>query len=260
MLNYTLAILENKIDKLLKIYLKASAITENKRKLIKALLGAMEFAFFIYSASPKVNHTIRVCRIIASTSKFLTQHSIDYDLKHQFFKYIHDNVLQQLEKNTMHVYREIESLYLLLALSALGREYWLPETVLAKYFLLDYDGENYSRKTDMNFFSITVLLSYIKNKKRYGKIRTFIERHVILKIDRRASYHFNDTESLITFLDLIVCPYVSTTTKQKMARMYNIDDEMLSQLQSANDYWFTAWDNKFDLAKSLDDKRSREVY
>jgi hypothetical protein len=41
----------------------------------------------------------------------------------------------QLEKNTMSIHREIESLYLLISLSQIGREYWLPVSVLLRHFL-----------------------------------------------------------------------------------------------------------------------------
>lgn len=44
--------------------------------------------------------------------------------------------MQQLEKNTMSEHREVESLYLLISLSQIGREYWLPVSVLLRHFLI----------------------------------------------------------------------------------------------------------------------------
>jgi len=80
----------------------------------------MEFAFFAYSASRRSitqSASVDDCDL----RDFLHAQRLPYELKHLLFKYVHDNVMQQLEKNTMSVHREIESLYLLISLSQIGR-------------------------------------------------------------------------------------------------------------------------------------------
>lgn len=102
--------------------------------------------------------------MIATSVDFLQAQKFPYELKHLLFKYVHENVMQQLEKNTMSVFREVESLYLLLSLSKIGREYWLPVPVLLGHFLIEEEDATatYVRPAGfMNHFSITVLLSYI---------------------------------------------------------------------------------------------------
>jgi len=262
LLNYTFAIAENKIDKLFKSYSSCDKTGHDRKRLAGALLAIMEFAFFVYSASPKVNHTIRLCRMITTSVGFLHAQGLPYELKHLLFKYVHDNVMQQLEKNTMNVHREVESLYLLISLSQIGREYWLPETVLLKHFLITKDeatGE-YQRADFMNHFSITILLSYIKGKIRYSKLKAFIEGQITAKLDYMRAHCPNDTEALIMLLDLIVCPYISTATKDAIGQIFGLDAMGLTSIQAVNDHWFTAWGDKFDLGRELDAKRSREVY
>jgi hypothetical protein len=61
-------------------------------------------------------------------------------------------------------------------------------------------------------------------------------------------------------LDLVICPYISTATKDNIGQIFGLDAASLSFVQSSNDHWFTAWGDKFDLGKELDAKRSREVY
>lgn len=261
LLNYTFAIVEAKLNKAFVAYAKSGDLEIHKRRLISALLGTMEFLFFAYSASPKVNHTIRMCRIISTAVDFLRRDSIAYDQKHLFFKYVHDNIIQQLDKNRITSFREVESLYLLISLSVIGREYWLPEGKLVQYFGIGVDdaGE-YFRSEHLSHFSITVLLSYIKNKLRYKKLRSFIEGHVLAKLTYKKVHCPNDAEALILLLDMVVCPYIDNATKKAIASIFDIDAGQLALIMSANEWWFTAWGEKFDLGKELEAKRSREVY
>ena len=261
LLNYTFAILENKIDKMLKHYDVSDRIDQDRRKLVDSLIAIMEFAFFSYSASPKVNHTIRVCRMISTCVSFLNDNAFRYELKHQLYKFIHDNIIEQLTKNTMNVHREVESLYLLISLSQIGREYWLPESSLARHFLIEEDDAgNYVRTGGMNHFSITVLLSYVRNKKRYDKLRSFLEKHIIDKLSFVKAHCPKDAEAMMLLLDVIVCPYVHQATKYAVGDVFGISNASLDLMISQNDRWFTVWGDKFDITKELDAKRSREVY
>ena len=263
LLNYTFAIIENKIEKLFKAYVASAKSDRDRKRLSNALLAMMEFSFFAYSASPKVNHTIRICRMITTSVDFLHAHIFPHEQKHLLFKYVHDNVIQQLEKNTMSVHREIENLYLLISLTQIGREYWLPVSVLLRHFLIEEENEtgNYVRPAGfMNHFSITILLSYVKDKVRYTKLKAFVETHIIDKLEYMKAHCPNDAETLIMLLDLVVCPYISAATKNTIGLIFSVDAAALASVQSANDQWFTAWGVKFDLGKELDAKRSREVY
>lgn len=263
LLNYTFAIAESKLEKLLKAYIACDKSDGDRKRLTKALFAIMEFAFFAYSASPKVNHTIRLCRMVAISVDFLHAQSFPYEQKHLLFKYVHENVMQQLEKNTMSVHREVESLYLLISLSHIGREYWLPVTVLLRHFLIeekDGTGEYVRPVGFMSHFAITTLLSYIKDKVRYAKLKTFLEAHIIAKLEHMKAYCHQDTEALIMLLDLLVCPYISNATKECIGGILGLDIPAIQSVQASNDYWFTAWGDKFDLGKELEAKRSREVY
>lgn len=263
MLNYTFAIAENKLEKLFKAYIECDKSDRDRKRLSKTLLAIMEFAFFAYSASPKVNHTIRLCRMITTSVDFLHAQGFPYELKHLLFKYVHENVMQQLEKNTMSVHREVESLYLLISLSQIGREYWLPVSILLRHFLIKEEegtGDYVRPAGFMSYFSITILLSYIKEKVRYAKLKSFVETHIIAKLEYMKKYCHYDTEALIMLLDLVVCPYISTATQDRIGLFFGLDAAGLSSVKFSNDYWFTAWGDKFDLGKELDSKRSREVY
>lgn len=261
LINYTFAITENKITDLLKHFISSDKAANDCRTLVKALRQIFDFAFFVYSASPMVNHTIRLCRMLSYAIHSLNKNHISYDLKHYLYKYLHDSIVRQISKNAIVVHKEIETLYLLISLSQIGKEYWLPEPILAKYFgITPSEDDTYVRKGFLNHFSITVLLTYIKHNKRYEKLRIFIEQHALSKLQDYGQHCHNNTESVLLFLDLLVCPYISDETKRLLGKAFGLDYTHTLSIKSANNCWFTLWGNQFNVLKQLDAKRSREVY
>ena len=263
LLNYTFSIVERKLYELLRLYKNSDKDLRAKKKLFSVILAMLEFCFFTYSASPKVNHTIRICRIISTSVTFIKSNNLPYEQIHRLFKFIYDNTMHQLEKNTMSVNLEVESLYLLIAISQIGEEYLIPEATLLKHFHIeeDFDTGTFKRTYGfLNHFSITVLLSYIQDEERYRKLREFIEDHTVEKLKYKKAYCHIDSEALMLFLDLIVCPYVSKSTKLSLGNIFGLASAELSKLEGVNDHWFTTWGDKFDLGKELDAKRFREVY
>ena len=261
--NYTVSIAERKVDRVITLYNKLHEDkVANQERVIKAMRSIFEFMFFVYSASPSVSLSVIVCRIIAKSVNFLNGNEFGYDAKHLLFKSIHDNIRLVLDKNTMGAFREVESLYLLIALSTIGTRYRLSQELIAKHFLIKFDkiNQSYSRDSYLSYFSITTLLFYMKKKVRYIGLRRFIEDHAVDKIRSLKFQCHDDAEAMMLFLDILVCPYVRLKVKIEMAEIFGLNERQCIEIQSANDYWFTAWSEKFDLAKALDLKRRREVY
>ncbi len=262
MLNYTFAIVENKLSSIIKTFASSDRSPSDDRVVTHAFLAVLEFGFFAYSASPKVNHTIRLCRTISTCVDFLNSAAVSHELKHQVFKYVHDNIIHELKKNSMTPYREVESLYLLVSLSQIGKAYALPEATLARHFLVNVNEttQEYYRSEALNHFSITVLLTYIKNKVRYTKLKSFLEAHVVDKLKSKKIHCPTDAEGLLLLFDLVICPYISDATKVEIGNVFGLSWADVVSLQASNDRWFTVWGDDFDVGRELDAKRSREVY
>lgn len=261
LMNYTLAILESKTRKIISAYGECEKSDRDQRRVVRALHGLVEMCFFLYSASPKVNHTIRLCRIVSIAVDFIDRRAFPYEMKHLLYKFIYDNIIEQIEKYKMTPYREVESLYLLIALSQIGKEYWLPEESLLKHFVISKDAEGtYTRKGYLNHFSITVLLSYIRNKVRYNGLRAFIEQHIVAKLQATKAHCPLEAESLMLLLDTFTCPYVAVQAKESAGAVFGLDTVQTGKLVQLNSRWFTAWGDHFQIRRELDAKRSREVY
>ena len=257
-LNYSLSIIEKRCEKIIKNFNLSDKNENSEKQLIKAIINILYFVFFIYSVSPRVNTSIKLCRIIELFVTFLKRKIKNRDLKHLVFKFIYDEICFVLKKNENNKHKQVETLYLLIVLSELGKNYWLEESILLNYFNISKNEDVENSK--LNYFSITVLLFYIKNKKCYGKMKNIIENTIKEKFDNNKQMIWNNTELTLLLFDCIACPYLKIDTKYHLLNVYGIsDDKLKNKIINKKLYWFTKW-NKFDFGKELDSKHSREVY
>jgi len=269
MLNYTLSIVEKKCENILKAYNRTFKEYRSEKKIIRALDEILNYVFFIYSVSPKVNTTIRLCRILTIITQFVSSKSIAYENKHTIHKHMYDDIRFALKKNGNTKHTQVETLYLLIALSELGKQYWLEQDTLASYTGIlrsGADDSEFISGYDLNYFSITVLLLYMRDKVRYADLRSFIEKEILQKFSSKRSTYRRDAELTLLFFDTLSCPYVSTELKIELLGLYGVDDlaiqhQILNFKNSSNTkhLWFTTWKN-FDFRKELDAKQSQEVY
>lgn len=268
MLNYTLAIVERRCEKIFTNYLKVSAELRSQTPLVNAINGILEFLFFIYSVSPRVNTTIRLCRILRVVILFLKTGHIEQEQVQSVHKQIFDNVCFVLKKNETSEQTQVETLYLLIALAELGRDYWLEESVLSNYLgikAMDAGSKSEPIKS-LNYFSISVSLFYMKNKVRYNTLRDRIVDTALERIRTRSETCAKDAEMIFLLFDLISCPYVPVDRKRKALEMFDVTDSpLVNEIITFTDSdgrpqrWFTNWYD-FDFGKELDAKRSQEVY
>ena len=259
-LNYTLACIDRKTLRLIKIYSDIEDKREQEGKVTKAILELLDFTFFIYCVSPKVNTTIKLCLILSKLIKFAKiKGNFNHDNKHFIFKKIYDDIFLVLRKNKNSEYTQVETLYLLIALKELGREYRLDETVLCKYFEVDLDKRTCTY--NLNYFSISVLLFYIENKVRYNKFKDVLKEHIKKKFEMVPKENrLKTTELTILLFDLLSSPFIDRDFKSDLLDIYEITDENEQNQVADNErYWFAKWDN-FDFMKELEAKKSQEVY
>ncbi|TVZ49759.1 antiviral reverse transcriptase Drt3b [Olleya sp. Hel_I_94] len=299
-LNYSLALLSSKIEKNLisfeKIYFKYLEDNDEKEfsksdllKLRKTeslftshIEGIIDFIFFIYSVSPRVNSTIKVSLILSKIillfkekNKTTKQYKISQNNRERVFKKILDESSFILKKNSLNEYAQVESLYLLTLLRDLGKEYRLPEEILIKF--LNASEVNNSEKitiknNTLNYFSIVVLFYYIGYSQKYKKVKEALITYTFKYIREYPNEkRGKSSEMAHLILDLLACPYLEFRIKTKLLIYYR-DDKKISQIKKTisdskkllkfhknHKYWFTKWE-RFNLAKELENKKSQEVY
>lgn len=295
-LNYSLAVLNNKIEfniikfeKTISEYLimrkerrlsRADTLTMNKVEdaFTSHIEGFIDFVFFIYSVAPKVNSTIKVSHILSKIIRFYKQkekgtneYIYSRNNRERIFKKILDESSFVLNKNILHEYSQIESLYLLTVLRDLGKDYRLPEQLLAK-FLNASSENNLFTLNKLNYFSIVVAFFYIGHSQKYPFLKKGLINYTLryissFPIEKRGK----SSEMTHLMLDLFACPFVDTKFKKKILVLYRGDSTRAEIVKTINDvraiiqfhkehkYWFTKWE-RFNLAKELENKKSQEVY
>lgn len=235
-MNYSLAVLNNKTLKLVNKWktIKEDVRDEkNQKQFEKGFLEILDVAFFLYSVEPRVNSTIKVCLIIDKIISFLKKNkSNEYkepfltNYKHNIFKKISDEIFQVLQKNNSDKTTQVESLYLLIALNQLGREYRLSPKVLCSYFNIQYEEKKVTISTELNYFSIMVLLFYIKDIKMYSKIKEELKKHIYNKFHNKIKFDWkNETESVLLLLDILSCPFLNDSIdKEDKKQIQNLID------------------------------------
>lgn len=261
--NYTLACIDRKAHKLIKTYGKIDDKKPYEKKVRNALMEILDFSFFLYAISPKVNSTIKLCMTLSKITKFTKVNgNFNQDNQHQIFKKIYDEIFLVLKKYKSAEHTQVETLYLLIALKELGREYRIDEELLCRHYGIDLK----QRKCEnhLNYFSVVVLLFYIENKKRYFRTKSIIKKHVLEKFETvSAENRGKTTELTLLLFDLLVCPYLDRPFKYKLFDLFGYGGRanrvLRTNIINKREYWFTKWTD-FDFGKELEAKKSQEVY
>lgn len=258
-LNYSLSVVERKVGSLIDSYGKVESIEGLDKAFSKAAESLLWFVFFVYGVSPKVNTTIKLCRICQRVLSFYKDNEIGLGYSDLIFQTVYEHCRSIIDKYSDGKSARIEIMYLLVLMQQLGRSYRIGEELLGRCFGFERVAGSYVAKSELDYFSIVTLFFYIGNKVRYSRIKASLELHVRRRFEISPNLLVGNSEMTHMALDLLVCPYVSRETQRLIIEQYGMTTADLFRFKSYNDYWFTKWSN-FDFSKELDAKVSREVY
>ncbi|WP_321882152.1 antiviral reverse transcriptase Drt3b [Paraburkholderia bannensis] len=258
-LNYSLAVIERKIGSLFEQYEKCEKNEIFNKQFSKSIESLLGFVFFVYAVSPKVNTTIKLCRICQRIISFYKNQKIGFQYSSLAYQVINERSRTIIDKFSDGKNAKIEVMYLLVLMRQLGRNYRLHETVLAKYFGFEFADEKYILSGKIDYFSTITLFFYIENKIRYSRLKSALESCVLDRFKLEKSALQGNSEMLHLALDLLVCPFASDEIKLGILGCYDIPPSDLPHIQKNSEYWFTKWD-QFDFSKELDAKVGQEVY
>jgi len=255
-LNWTFAIIDRKIKTAYVKFINLDDKLTYEDKFTNYILEVLDFSFFIYVVHPRTNTTIKISSIINTIIDTLKKHKIlSFENKHLVFKKISDEIVFILEKYNLKSHTQIETSYLLLALSEMGKYYKLNEYSLHKYFQLK------DRSFQLDYLSIMILLYYIKNMKRYKNIKRYIKIHILKLFEKNKGNINKNTETILLLFDIISCPFLDKSFKKNILKnCFGITDNSLQeQIILEEKIWFIKWQN-LNYKKELYTKKSLEVY
>ena len=250
--NYSIAIIEKKALKIILKIENEENIEPYKKDFISYFYNVLDLIFFIYSVAPRVSSTVKVVSLLSKLLAFLKQNqNIDKHQKDYLYKKIFDESYQIIKGNLHKKYVQNETLYLLIVLAELNQEYYLIDNdSLKKYFIFN---------ADVNYFTITTLLFYIKNKGIYKSIKTEVIEEIKKKINScNKDNRKKNAELVMLLLDSLSCPFIDEKDKKVFLTSFGVSKNK-GTLISFRKEWFIRWKN-FDLSKEMELKRSQEVY
>lgn len=258
-LNYSLSVVERKVGSIFETYGKLEQLESSDRELSSSIQSLLGFVFFVYGVSPKVNTTIKLCRICQRIISFYRNHKIGLSYGSVIYQVIYERCRSVMDRKPDSERTKIETMYLLVLMQQLGKNYRVDEHVLGQYFGFDFVGDRYQARYNLSYFSIITLYFYIENKVRYQSLRSALEKHILERFSLKRDALSGDSEMVHLALDLIACPYVAVSTKTEILKMYNIPPNNLPRIRKLSDCWFTKWGG-FDFSRELDAKVGQEVY
>jgi hypothetical protein len=260
-LNYSIATIEKR-------YLKTIRKLENSNNqhlyvdmFVAFTIQLLDFLFFIYSVSPRVTSTIKIVSLISKLLQFIKDDKSNEKILKNYqveliYKKIYDEAFQILKKNRLKEYTQNETLYLLLTLNELAKDYRLDAEFLNEYFFND--------GIELNYFVIVSLLYYIKDINRYKDIKIDLINRIEKKFTNCNKDHLRkNTELTLLLMDLMTCPYISNSDRENFLSLNGITDSTIQtkiiSFSSKQKYWFIKWQD-FNLAEEIEMKKSQEVY
>lgn len=260
LLNWSISVAEKRCRRIFLRHLHARRDSRTERKFVEAVRAILQFLFFAFAAAPRVNSTIRLCKIISLVAAHFNRSEVNPDDRDFIFQQIYEDVRLVLKKQRSEDHIQVETLYLLLALSQLGERFLLDEEILRKHFAIRSEGGRYIPNKALNYFSVIVLLYYIRKNSEYKRLRACLEEHIVEKIKARGPLIHQDAEIFMLMLDTIACPYVSEQSKRDVLALFGISEAARqTSLIRKRKYWFAKW-TSFDIQTELDIKLGQEVY
>ena len=257
-INYSLAVIEKRALKVLSTFSKTEEKQKYSKIVLNYLLSTLELSFFIYSVAPRVSSTIKMVSLLSKILQFIKLSTNDEIKKYQkesIYTKIYNEICNILTKNKMHKYTQNENIYLLIVLAELGREYRLSPEDLETYFTS-------SSFSELNYFTLTALLFYMKDIKRYDVFRAKLVDGIDDKFKLANKDNLKkDTELVLLLMDLLTCPYINIKFKKHLLSSYHGINNEVDQYNiiNFNKYWFIKWTN-FNLVEEIEMKKGQEVY
>lgn len=286
-LNYTLARIATKTEKLLKksdkplrILSEAAADdsltgevrgeASRKRRTLERGMAAFltemtDSVFFLYSMSRRVNTTLKVIQTLNTCIEYINTpyasgiRRFTPDVRDTVQKKMRDEISLVLQ-TPFNADTQIETLYLLVALRGMNGRYQLHPAEIERY-LKAGDSNGWP---PLNALAVSILLYYFRNQDRYKELKAQMldsvrDRIKAIAPERRK----RSAECAVLCADLAACPFLEKRQRKEMCRLMGLSEDeagdVLEYLDSQGQKIFTKWTG-VNVTKELCAKVSQEVY
>jgi hypothetical protein len=222
----------------------------------------LEILYFLYSVSPSVSASYKLCINIIVLVRFFKQKIPGYSeqINHRVYELTNSLLSPKAspKSTAIDTFISLEIANIILASRELGEHYLLPE-IIAKVL--------FSNRGEPSYFDIVCCLFYIRKNAAYKDLRRVVLRAADSKLSNLNDI-LRNAEKAHLFLDLLACPYIFRSQKKTwISRFFNAinatqpsSDDVNTFLDTASRrYWFVNWE-EVDLLNSLEKKELKRAY
>lgn len=227
---------------------------------IESLTVIVDLLYFFYSVAPSVSSSYKLAASVILIARFSETNLAgrEHTIKQLIYELTLDLLTGDLAKYETSVenFVYLEALNIVLAISELGNDYWLPTEILRKLL-----------RASCSYHDLMSCLFYIKENPIYDSLRSSICEDIDQRLRDLSSIQVN-AEQANLWLDAIACPFISVPRRLKWIRrlyaLFNVTPPprpvICRFLESDdNSYWFTNW-HEVDLLNALERKELKQVY
>jgi len=227
---------------------------------IESLTVIVDLLYFFYSVAPSVSSSYKLAASVILIARFSETNLAgrEHTIKQLIYELTLDLLTGDLAKYETSVenFVYLEALNIVLAISELGNDYWLPTEILRKLL-----------RASCSYHDLMPCLFYIKENPIYDSLRSSICEDIDQRLRDLSSIQVN-AEQANLWLDAIACPFISVPRRLKWIRrlyaLFNVTPPprpvICRFLESDdNSYWFTNW-HEVDLLNALERKELKQVY
>ena len=246
-------------------------IFKSSKRMTVFFQNVINVLFFILSSEQPVNSFIIVSRIlvlILRTLRFsrdlkLTENNTERSIAIPSSEVYREAILkigQYIKNDKNEAYPKVEQLMLINVAAELEGGFYLDETLISAIL-----------EKGPDYMTIVVIMRYIRNIKRYNKIRTKLIEQATCLLNKK--YSSLSTDQTMLAFDMLACPYIETDNKLTILDQYvNLEffDSSYKAMEKKNKLKiikfieenrisFTNWAES-SLAYELEFKRAEFVY
>lgn len=253
--NLILSQIKTELVKILKIILSLKNpddvyMTQLIKGAKKYLTCVIDISFYVFHLSARANATYGICKICFEIIEILKKLNND-NLEKEIKQLIYSHFLLFFE-NKKAITSLIEYLDIIWVIDELGDSYILPENRLSDMMNI---GNN-----ALSYFEIMVILSYIKDNKKYTKTYDILLERIKENF-KKAIDIFKQADTFMMFFDIIKCPYIEKNYKMEILDIagFNLHKtEIINFIE--NNKWFYGWEEKLTLKRLFEIKELQKAY
>lgn len=236
-----------------------------EREFLDFCINIVEILFYFLECDLRMSTSVKTVSIINKLQLFLRgRYQIEEYTKSNKFPITYVQRLDaKISDKIANVFRNVspkasnmmEVLNLLEVEKMMNIQYQIEPKVLN-----DFLKKCESLQKDLNFFIVFEMLHFIKNANRYENLEPILNDWIDKQINSLHNTNVSSTEAVLTFLEVMCCPWFTPNKKQQYANLlFGKSSEKIYQFAKKKKELFIKWEG-YKLDEAIQQINSEEVY